>query len=50
MQRNGGGGEGQKAHIKDNVRRTAAVMGRVWSIGKKRFERDWGKSFGCLKG
>lgn len=36
LQRNGG----QEAQIRDRVRRAAAVMGQVWGIGKRRFERD----------
>lgn len=39
VQRNGG----QEAHIRERVRKGAAVMGQVWSIGKKRFGGDWGK-------
>lgn len=39
MQKNGG----QEAHIKERVKKAAAVMGRVWGIGKKRYGRDWGK-------
>src|SRR5436190_16029940 len=39
VQKNGG----QEGHIKERVRRGAAVMGQVWSIGKRRFKNDWGK-------
>lgn len=39
LQRNGG----QKAHVKDRVRRAAAVMEGIWGIGKRRFGKDWGK-------
>lgn len=39
FQRNGG----KEAHIKDRVRKGAAVMGQVWGIGKKKFGNDWGK-------
>lgn len=39
LQRNGR----QEAHIKDRVKRAAAVMGQIWGIGKRRFGREWGK-------
>jgi len=39
FQRNGG----QEAHIKERVRRAAAVMGQAWGIGKRRFRNDWGR-------
>jgi len=39
VQRNGG----QEAHIRERVRKAAAIMGRVWGIGKRRFGRDWGR-------
>lgn len=39
LQRNGR----QKAHVKDRVRRAAAVMEGIWGIGKRRFGKDWGK-------
>lgn len=39
MQRNGG----QEAHIRERVRRAAAVMGQVWGIGKRKFGSEWGK-------
>lgn len=34
---------GQNAHIKDRIRRAAAITGQVWGIGKKRFGGDWGR-------
>jgi len=37
LQRNGG----QEAHVKERVRKAAAVMGQVWGIGKRRFGKDW---------
>ncbi|KMQ91217.1 hypothetical protein RF55_8945 [Lasius niger] len=39
LQRNGG----QEAHIKERIRKAAAVMGQVWGIGKRRFGGDWGR-------
>jgi len=39
IQRNGG----QKAHIKEKVRKAAVAMRQVWGIGKRRFGGDWGK-------
>ncbi|XP_071577986.1 uncharacterized protein [Temnothorax nylanderi] len=39
LQRNGG----QEAHVKERVKKAAAVMGKVWGIGKRRFGKDWGR-------
>jgi len=39
LQRNGG----QEAHVKERVKKAAAVMGEVWGIGKRRFGRDWSR-------
>lgn len=39
LQRNGR----QEAHIKDRIKRAAAMMGQIWGIGKRRFGREWGK-------
>ncbi|XP_071644396.1 uncharacterized protein [Temnothorax longispinosus] len=39
LQRNGG----QEAHVKERVKKAAAVMGQVWGIGKRRFGKDWGR-------
>lgn len=39
FQRNGS----QEAHLRDRVKKGAAVMGQVWSLGKRRFSCDWGK-------
>jgi len=39
FQKNGG----QEAHIKDRIKKAAAVMGQVWGIGKRRFGRDIGR-------
>ncbi|XP_070529779.1 calponin homology domain-containing protein DDB_G0272472-like [Cardiocondyla obscurior] len=33
----------QKEHVKDRVRRAARIMGQVWSIGKRKFGKDWSK-------
>ncbi|XP_032685325.1 uncharacterized protein LOC116850785 [Odontomachus brunneus] len=35
--------EGQKAYVKERMRRGAAVMGKVWGMGKWRFKSDWGR-------
>lgn len=37
LQRNGG----QEAHIKERIKRAAAIMGEVWRIGKRKFDKDW---------
>ena len=34
---------GQEKHVKDRAKKAAAIMGQVWSIGKRRFGRDWKK-------
>ncbi|XP_024883827.1 uncharacterized protein LOC112462336 [Temnothorax curvispinosus] len=39
FQRNGG----QEAQIRERIKKTATVMGKVWGIGKRRFGKDWGK-------
>ncbi|XP_024875959.1 trichohyalin-like, partial [Temnothorax curvispinosus] len=39
FQRNGG----QEAQIREKIKKAAAVMGKVWGIGKRRFGKDWGK-------
>ncbi|XP_018370076.1 PREDICTED: uncharacterized protein LOC108765728 [Trachymyrmex cornetzi] len=36
-ERNGG----QEEHVKERVARAMVVMGQVWWIGKRRFEKDW---------
>jgi len=33
----------QKEHVKDRVKRAARIMGQVWSIGKRKFGKDWSK-------
>lgn len=33
----------QEGHLKERVRKAALVMGKVWSIGKKRCKREWGR-------
>ncbi|EZA58505.1 hypothetical protein X777_14664 [Ooceraea biroi] len=37
IQRNGG----QEAHVRERVRRAAAIMEQIWGIGKRRFGKDW---------
>jgi len=37
LQRNGG----QEAQVKERIKRAAAVMGKVWRIGKRKFGKDW---------
>lgn len=32
---------GQEAQVRERVRRVAAVMRRVWEVGKRRFQKDW---------
>lgn len=39
FQRNGG----QELHIRERIKKAAAVMGQVWGIGKRRYGKDWGK-------
>lgn len=39
VQRNGG----QEVHVRERVRREAAVMGTVWGIEKRKFRGDWGR-------
>jgi len=39
MQRN----EEQEAQIRDRMERTAAIMGQIWEIGKRRFGKDWAR-------
>ncbi|XP_012231352.2 uncharacterized protein [Linepithema humile] len=33
----------QEAHVREKVKRAAAIMGQVWGIGKRRFGKDWGR-------
>ncbi|XP_070529983.1 uncharacterized protein [Cardiocondyla obscurior] len=33
----------QREHVKDRVKRAARIMGQVWSIGKRKFGKDWSK-------
>lgn len=33
----------QEAHIRDRVKKGAAVMGQMWGIEKRRFGRHWGR-------
>ena len=37
------GNGGQDEHVKERVRKGAAVMGQVWGIEKKKFGKDWGR-------
>jgi len=39
LQKNGG----QEVHVKERMKKAAAVMGEVWSIGKRRFEGNWSR-------
>src|SRR5580765_4268653 len=39
VQRNGG----QEAHIRERLKKGAAVMRQVWGIGKRKFKKEWGK-------
>jgi len=39
LQRN----DGQEAHVKERVRKAAAVIGQVWGIEKRKFGKDWGR-------
>lgn len=32
--------EGQKAHVRDRIRKAASVMGQVWGIRKRRYGKD----------
>lgn len=31
----------QEAHIKDRIKKAAAIIKQVWGIGKKRFGANW---------
>lgn len=33
----------QDAHVRERVRKGAALLDQVWGIGKRRFGGDWGK-------
>lgn len=44
IQRNGG----QETQVKYRVRKAVAVMGQIWGIGKRRFEKDWGRRLWLL--
>ena len=35
------GNGGQEGHDGERVKKRAAVMGKVWGIGKRLFEKDW---------
>ena len=39
FKRNGG----QEAQVRDRVRKAGVVMRQAWGIGKRKFEKDWGK-------
>jgi len=39
LQRNGG----QEAQVRDRIKRAAAGMGKIWGLGKRKFERDCGR-------
>ena len=44
------GNGGQEAHIRERVRKAAAVMGQVWGLIRGNLERIGGKGCGCLIG
>lgn len=31
----------QERHVREKIRKAAAIMGQVWGIGKRRFGKDW---------
>lgn len=33
----------QDAHVGERVRKGVVVLGQVWRIKKRKFERDWGR-------
>lgn len=35
--------KGREAHIRNRVRKAAAVMRQVWEIEKRRFREDWSR-------
>lgn len=37
------GNGGQGAQVRERLRKRAAIMGKVWGIGKRRFKGDWGR-------
>ena len=37
------GSGGQEEHVEERVRKGAAVMGKVWGLGKRLFGKDWGR-------
>jgi hypothetical protein len=39
LQRN----RGQEEHVRERIKKAAAVMGQVWGIWKRRYGRDWGR-------
>jgi len=34
---------GQEPQIRERAKKAATIMGQVWGIGKRRFERNWGR-------
>jgi len=40
----------QEEQVRDRVKRGMAVMGQVWGIGKRKFEKNGVRKFGCLTG
>lgn len=32
-----------QAHVREKVKRKTVVMGKVWSIRKRKFGKEWGK-------
>ena len=37
------GSGGQEEHVKERVRKGAALLGQVWGIGKRKCGKDWGR-------
>lgn len=37
------GNGGQEVHVKERVRKAAAMMKQEWEIEKRRFRKDWGR-------
>lgn len=46
LKRNGG----QKAHVRERVKKAMGMMGQVWGIGKRRFGENWKREWNCLIG
>lgn len=33
----------QEKHVKERIKKGAAILGQVWGLGKRRFGSEWGK-------